>query len=114
MSEYAVVAGFVQFDPRKREVNGKTVTDVTIKAVGSQKLISITIWPEFGDVAIEKGDFLAADGKFSTSLGQGKDGAQREYINLSPSALGVTPGLKKTETNVVQKAAPASDAPSPF
>jgi hypothetical protein len=94
---YGVVIGTVQFDPKRdREVNGQIVCDVTIKAAnlpvnpdGQQKLVSITIWPEFAYAwqNIKKGDFVVADGEIRTSTGQNDDGSPRQYINWSPSAI---------------------------
>lgn len=112
MSEYAVAMGFVQFDPKDKEVNGQAVRDITIKAAGSQKLIGITLWPEYAGVEVKKGDFVAVDGKFSSSLGQKKStGETVEYISISPYALVVTPQAEKAERKVVQKAAaPAADS----
>lgn len=102
MSDYASAAGFIQFDVKTREVNGQTVRDVAIRAVGSQKLISVTVWPEFDAVELERGDFIAVDGKFKQSLGQAPDGSPREYFNLSASALvKIAPAIKK-ERGVVQ------------
>src|SRR3954469_231913 len=58
---YASVAGFIQFDPVTRDANGKEVTDVTVKAIGSQKLVKVTIWPDFDfeGEEVTKGDFIA-------------------------------------------------------
>lgn len=94
---YGVVIGTVQFDPkRERVVNEQTVCDVTIKAAnlpvnpdGTQKLVSITIWPEFAHAwsNVKKGDFIVADGEIRTTTGQNDDGSPRQYINWSPSAI---------------------------
>lgn len=118
MSEktYATVAGFVQFDPQERDVNGKTVRDVTVKAIGSQKLVRITVWPEHSETEIDKGHFLVADGVFSTSTGQGKDGGSREYLNLSAGTLLSLPSAPKKEREVVaaSSAGSKSDDQVPF
>jgi hypothetical protein len=95
---YGVVIGTVQFPPKRdREVNGQTVCDVTIKAAnlpvdaqGRQKLVSITIWPEFAHAwqNAKKGDYIVADGEIRTSSGgQNDDGSPKTYINWSPSAI---------------------------
>ena len=111
-STYAGAAGFVQFDPNVKEANGQTIREVTIKAVGSQKLIKITLWPEWDAVAVAKGDFVAADGKFSQNLGQAPDGSPREYLGISASSLVVIPGAQKAERQVVQSSGGASAAAS--
>lgn len=109
---YGVVIGTVQFDPkREREVNGQIVCDVTIKAAnlpvqpdGQQKLVSITIWPEFAYAwqNIKKGDFVVADGEIRTSAGQDSTGAPRQYINWSPSAIFLGVSEVRAPRQVVQ------------
>lgn len=87
MSEYITIAGIVQFDPRQRQAGGKQVRDVLIRAIGDNRNYSITVWPEKGDIPISKGDFLVADGKYSSSVGQNKEGAQVTYHNLSATTI---------------------------
>jgi hypothetical protein len=87
MSEYMTIAGIVQFPPRERQAGGKQVRDVLIRAIGDNKNYSITVWPENGDITINKGDFLVADGKYSSSVGQNKEGAQVTYHNLSSNTI---------------------------
>lgn len=87
MSEYMTIAGIVQFPPRERQAGGKPVRDVLIRAIGDNKNYSITVWPENGNIPINKGDFLVADGKYSSSVGQNKEGAQVTYHNLSSNTL---------------------------
>lgn len=87
MSEYITIAGIVQFDPRTRQAGDKSVRDVLIRAIGSNKNFSVTVWPENGHVGISKGDFVVADGKFSTSVGQNKAGEQVTYNNLSATTV---------------------------
>ena len=87
MSEYITVAGIVQFDPRTRQAAGQNVRDVLIRAIGSNKNFSITVWPDKDGITINKGDFLVVDGKHSLCAGQNKDGEQVTYNNLSASAI---------------------------
>jgi hypothetical protein len=87
MSDYITVAGIVQFDPRTRQAAGQNVRDVLIRAIGSNKNFSITVWPDKDGITINKGDFLVVDGKHSQSAGQNKDGEQVTYNNLSASAI---------------------------
>lgn len=83
MSEYITVAGIVQFDPRNRKAGDKDVRDVAIRSIANNKMLSITLWPELQGLAVNKGDFVVADGKYSQSMGQNKDGEQTTYHNLS-------------------------------
>ena len=77
---YNTVAGFVEFDPVERTISlsdgDKTVTDVTIQAIGSGgKNVKVTLWEKS---TAQKGDFLAAKGKFQVREVNGT-----EYISLS-------------------------------
>jgi hypothetical protein len=87
MSEYLTIAGIVQFDPRTRQAGGKEVRDVLIRAIGSNKNFSVTVWPEKAGIPINKGDFLVCDGKYSSSVGQNKAGEQTTYHNLSANTI---------------------------
>lgn len=103
---YRSVAGFVQFDVDEAEVNNQTIRRVTVQAVGSEgALVTITLWPEFEDVEVEKGDFVAASGKFEARPGKTKAGEEREFLNLSAYDLVVTPGIERKEREVVNKKA---------
>jgi hypothetical protein len=87
MSEYITIAGIVQFDPRERTAGDKQVRDVVIRAIGSNKNFSVTLWPEKANIQINKGDFLVCDGKHSQSVGQNKNGEQVTYNNLSANTV---------------------------
>lgn len=82
-SQYATAVGFVQFDVTEREANGQTVRDATIRTPGTDgSLIRITLWPDFDEAAVEKGDFLAVDGKIEVREVDGKT-----YINMNANKL---------------------------
>lgn len=87
MSEYVTIAGIVQFDPRVRQAGDKEVRDVLVRAIGSNKNFSVTVWPEKAGIPINKGDFLVADGKYTSSVGQNKQGEQVTYHNLSATTI---------------------------
>lgn len=83
-ASYVTAVGFVQFEPVEREANGKTVTEFVIKTPGGDgKNIRVTVWPEthLGPVAV--GDFIAVDGKFSSSLYQAQDGSEKTSLQIS-------------------------------
>lgn len=93
ITTYNTIAGFVQFDPNERKTNtGTEVRDVVIQAIGSGgKNVKITIWPEFSHVALEKGSFLVANGKYTEDVVDGTT-----YRNLSATVLFTgTPEVKK-------------------
>jgi len=117
--EYAGAAGIVQFDPKQRDANGKQVTDICIRTVGSQKLVNITIWPEYQlTQPIKRGDFVAVDGAYEVRSFQGQDGGTRESLQISPTSLVHLPAVPKAERQVVQAApvaaAPATTGAAPF
>ena len=114
MSEYVTIAGIVQFDPRTRQAGGKEVRDVVIRAIGSNKNFSVTIWPEKAGVPVNKGDFLVCDGKYSQSVGQNKDGEQVTYHNLSATTIVRVAGDTPTAPAPVAAAAAAGDAGDDF
>lgn len=100
--KYVGATGFVQFDPKEREANGQTVIDYTIKTPGPEgSLIRITVWPELQGTEIKKGDFIAADGKLNISSFTGDDGASRQSVQISATALAVLPGVAKADREVV-------------
>lgn len=103
MSEYAVAAGFIQFDPKDREVNGQDVKDIVIRALGSQKRVYITVWPDheeiFDDLA--KGVFVVAEGKFQIRTKEDDDGDTQEFFNLSASSLLLLEQAGKKERETV-------------
>lgn len=113
---YVTATGFVQFDPIERDANGKNVTDVTIKLPGGEKTyIKVTIWPEMNIPKIEKGDFVAVDGPFSSSTYQDKDGNQRTSLQISAYSLNIN-GVRidRSDREVVQAQATANAKPIPF
>lgn len=86
--QYVTALGFVQFEPVERDANGKTVTEFVIKTQGGDsKNIRVTVWPEtkLGPVAI--GDFIAVDGKFTSSTYQGQDGSPKTSLQISASTI---------------------------
>lgn len=113
MPDYATVAGFIQFDVNERDVNGQEVRDVTVRAIGTQKLVKVTVWSDFSDVPLAKGDFIVADGKFSTNEGQAKDGTPITYLNLSASNLLRLEPAERAEREVVNRPS-SSSGKAPF
>lgn len=107
-AKYVTAEGFVQFDPIVREANGKTVTDVTLKTPGGEGvLVRVSIWEEIEvPFELEKGDWVAVDGKFSINTWDDKDtGAKRSQPQISAYSLVALKGVKKAEREVVSKSA---------
>jgi hypothetical protein len=87
MDEYMTIAGIIQFDPRNRTARNLPVRDIAVRAIGNNKMVNITVWPENEHIPLAKGDFIVADGKFTQSLNQNKNGEQQTYYNLSAKTL---------------------------
>lgn len=122
---YLVAAGFVQKFPNKdavveRDVNGGKVRDFTIKALGTQKLVRISVFlSDFPTFSVEDGDAVMAEGKYSAS------GDQGQFHNITAYKLAVNGvAIKKNAREVVnqgggqqqqasQQSAPAGDS-NPF
>lgn len=118
--QYLVAAGFVQKFGEKeavvsKDVNGKAVREFVIKAVGSQKLIRITLWPELAGIEVGEGYYVAVEGAFTQS------GDNNQFYNISALRAFSASGGTRVEREVVNQqpadapaAAPASDDPPPF
>lgn len=88
MDEYVTIAGLIQFDPKQRTTkDGKDVRDIAVRAIGNNKLVNVTVWPEKANIPLVKGDFVVVDGKFSTSTWQNKNGEQQTSYNISANTL---------------------------
>lgn len=114
MDEYVTIAGLIQFDPRQRTTkDGKQVRDIAVRAIGNNKLVNVTVWPEKDNIPLSKGDFVVADGKFSSSMAQNKNGEQQTYYNLSANTLLRFAGENNTsQAAPAPTSAPAAAAPS--
>lgn len=91
---YRPAAGFIQFDPRDREVAGKAVRDITIRPLGAKDpdlYIRGTVWPSHRKVELAKGDFVVMEGQYTTRKGERDDGTEVVYHNISVSSLVVIP-----------------------
>jgi hypothetical protein len=83
------VTGFVQFDPNERDANGQEVRDIVVQQAGGEGVnIRVTVWPEFADTELSKGDFVAVSGKLTKNVSKGKT-----YLNLSARDLVVIPAV---------------------
>lgn len=86
-SMWRCFSGFVQWDPKDGNVNGKDVRWVTIKALGlAGTEIRLTLWPEFSKVDVNKGDYVAVEGTYEQ-----RDSGGNTYHNLSVKRICVSP-----------------------
>lgn len=110
-TKYVSGNGFIQFDVKEpREANGKEVTDVVIKTPGGDGvLLRVSVWEELAEVLeerglwpLEKGDWIAADGKFTINSWDDKDtGAKRSQPQISAFEIAVVKGSASPARQVV-------------
>lgn len=105
---YADAAGWIQKfgdNPaiNEREFNGGTVRDFTIKAVGGNKLVRISVFPEF-ECDIPEDAFIAVEGKF-----QKREHNGNTYLNITATKLAVDgKTIRRKERQVVNQSSDAS------
>jgi len=101
-AQYVSAEGFIQFPPQERDANGQKVVDVTLKTPGTDGiLIRVTVWPELQSVELEKGDWIAVDGKLNIGSFVGKDKVARQSVQISASSLAVVKGVPRADRAVV-------------
>lgn len=110
-TKFLGAGGFIQkFGDKEavntRDVNGQTVRDFTIKVFGSQKLVRITVWPEFKNVEINEGSVVFVDGKFRQSEGQNG----RVFYSIDAKDLVVIPGSPREDREVVNQPTSSSQS----
>lgn len=114
MDEYVTIAGLIQFDPKPRTTkDGKDVRDIAVRAIGNNKLVNVTVWPEKANIPLAKGDFVVVDGKFSTSTWQNKNGEQQTSYNISANTLMRFGGESSETAPTTPASAPAAAAATP-
>ena len=86
-SKFACVAGFVLFEPDAVDVGEQSVRRAKVRALGSQKLVRVTLWPEHAQVPLDRGDFIAVEGKWTATEAKGSDGVERTYYDISAANL---------------------------
>jgi len=109
--QYVTALGFVQFEPVERDANGKQITEFVIKTPGGDgKNIRVTVWPEttLGPVVI--GDFIAVDGKFTSSTYQAQDGSTKTSLQISASYIAKLGESAPREDREVVKGAAKGEA----
>ena len=101
--EYGSVAGFIQFEVEERSLeSGATVRDATVRSIATGDLVRITLWPDFDEVDVEKGDWLAADGQFNTRKSE-KTG--KTYVNMNPFTVVFQKSVRSTPPEPKEKPA---------
>jgi len=100
--QYASAEGFVQFEPTERDANEQQVVDYTIKTPGTDGiLIRVTVWPELQGAEIEKGDWIAVDGKLNIGSFTDRSGNPRQSVQISATSLAVVKAVPRKDRQVV-------------
>lgn len=79
---FGSASGFIQFDVEEREWNDGIIRDATIRSLASGDLLRISFFPDFEEVPLERGDFIAVDGKIQIRDVE-VDGETRTYVNMT-------------------------------
>lgn len=113
-SKYMGVTGFIQFDPKEREVGERKVRDIVVRPSNSAtgNNVYITLWPDFKDVAVKKGDLVSIEGKYSKVTKDTEDGP-RTYHNLSAQRIVVQESVEAPKPDTVNSSS-SSDDDEPF
>lgn len=112
---YKVVAGRVQFDPKPGQAGGKQIRKIALKVVGGDStLVNVTLWPEYADLEINRGDFVMIDGKFSTRVGLNQQGEETTFYDLTISDIAVIPAAPKKEREVSNRQPARAGGGVPF
>lgn len=112
-SEFVSIIGSVEFDPSTRQVQGKTVRDVTIRGAHNQKKYRVTLWPNLDGVKVDVNDVIFVKGKGSSNTVDGDNGPVT-YNNVSAYSvlnLGALEEGTKPATDNAQPAAADDDIP---
>lgn len=85
-SQFRTVSGVVQFEPREGNAGGKEVRNITVRTAGLREQsvkVGATLWPSHAHIAVDKGDFVVLEGKFSQNKGTNQQGDPVTYNNMS-------------------------------
>lgn len=114
-AKYIGIAGFIQFDVKEREVGERKVRDIVVRPVNSMtgQNFYVTLWPDFKDVQLAKGEFVAIEGKYSKVEKDTEDGP-RTYHNLSCQRIMVRGELVEAPKPDTVNSSSSDDGDEPF
>lgn len=108
-AEYRTVAGFVQFDVETTEANNQQIRRIVVQSTGSEgSNVTVTLWPEWDDVEVNRGDFVVANGKFEVRPSNKDD---RVFLNMTAARLIVLPSAEKQDTGTTKKEKSGTERP---
>lgn len=118
---YRTFIGFVKFEPREADAQGKTVRNIVLREAGVKDQaidVRATLWPSHEHVDVEEGDLVVVEGKFTVNKVKDKETKEEKtYFNLSVSRIlnlgqgdaGVRPDTENTDDDE-----PADDDDIPY
>jgi len=109
---YGSAAGFIQFDIDEREYNDGIIRDATIRSLASGDLLRISFFPDFEDIPLERGDFIAVDGSIVEREVEYEDDdgemVSRTFVNFTAKRLFVGETFAVAAPKVEKKKAAGS------
>jgi hypothetical protein len=97
---YSGVQGFVAFDPEERTLPSEAVIrNVAVNSFETGELVRLTLWPEYADLDVQKGDFVVAEGKLTTRSVESDEGTKK-YTNISVNRIVAIPAFEPKEAEV--------------
>jgi hypothetical protein len=101
---YGPIQGFVAFDPEERELPSEAIIRTfSVNSFETGELVRCTLWPEYADLGVRKGDLVIGEGKITRRDGE-KNGSKVTYTNISLNRVVVIPGFEPAETEVAEPA----------
>lgn len=82
---YRSFIGFVKFEPKEADAGGKQVRQIVLRECGIKEQaidVRATLWPSHDHVAVEQGDAVLVEGKFTVNKTE-----EKTYFNLSVSRI---------------------------
>ena len=94
MAEYRTIIGVVKFEPReataKLSDGEDEVRNIVVRQTGVREQaidVRATIWPSHAHIAVDQGDVVVLEGKFSVNKTKNNEGEPATYFNLSVSGI---------------------------
>lgn len=97
---YGPIQGFVAFDVEGKTLpSGVDIRSFKVNSFETGELIGCTLWPEFAELDVQKGDLVIGEGKITTN-----DSGGKTYTNISLNRVVVIPGFEPAEAEVAKPA----------
>src|SRR5690349_7989523 len=105
-TRYGVFIGHVPWEPERLENAEGNLVQFKVRAVDGTTA-RITLPPQFHELDIFKGDFVAVEGKIRTFEGDSRSGGLRTYIEIEPVDIAVLPSLRTSRQRPINRIDPS-------